>query len=42
VEGSSKVLDKLAEVDTFVGNVVEDSFVSIALIFYVTNLHLQT
>ena len=35
-------VDKLAEVDTFVSNIVENSFVSIALILYVTNLHLQT
>ena len=33
--------DQLAEVDTFVCDVVENSLVAIPLVFYVTDLHVQ-
>ena len=34
-------LDEFAEVDTLVGNVVEDGFGSVALVLYVANFHVQ-
>ena len=42
VECGCQVFDELTEVHTFVGDVVEYGFVSIALIFHVANLHLQS
>ena len=41
MEGSGEVFDELSEVYTFVGDVVEDGLIAVALIFHVTNLHLQ-
>ena len=40
-EHLGQYLDELAEIDTFVGNIVEDCLVSITLILHVANLHLQ-
>ena len=42
MECRSQVLDELTEVDTFVGNIIENGFLAVALILYVANLHLQT
>ena len=42
MEGGCKVFDQLAEVHTLVSNIVENSLVAVALIFHITNLHLQT
>ena len=41
VERVSQHLDELSEVHSFVGDIVEDGLVAVALIFHVTNLHLQ-
>ena len=41
MEGLSQHLDELAEIDTTVGNVVEDSLAAVALVFHIANLHLQ-
>ncbi len=41
LEGFSQHLDKLAEVDTFVGDVIENCLIAVALIFYVADLHVQ-
>ena len=35
-------LDQLAEIHTFVGYIIEDCLVAVALILHVTNLHLQS
>ena len=42
MEGGSEVFDELTEIDALIGNVVEDGFVTVALIFHVANLHLET
>ena len=42
MEGVGKHLDELAEVHTLVCDIVEDGLVAVALIFHVTNLHLQS
>ena len=42
VEGSSQVLDQLAEVHALVGDIVEDSLLTVALILHVANLHVQS
>ena len=42
MEPLGKDLDKFTEVDTLVGNVVEDSLELIALILHIANLHIQT
>ena len=42
MEGIGEHLDELTEIDTFVGDVVEYRLVAIALVFHVTDLHLQT
>ena len=42
VESSCKVLDELTEVDTLIGNIIEDSLVAIALILDITDFHIQT
>ena len=41
-EALGQHFDQLAEVHAFVGDVVEDGFVAVALIFHVANLHLKT
>ena len=42
MEGIGKNLDELAEVHTFVSDVIEDSLVAVSLIFYITYFHLQS
>ena len=42
MEALCKDLDKFAEIDTALGNVVEDGLDLIALILHVTNLHVKT
>ena len=42
MEGIGKNLDELAEVYTFVSDVIEDSLVAVSLIFYITYFHLQS
>ena len=42
MECSRQVFDELSEVYPFVGNVIEDSLVAIALIFHVADFHLQS
>ena len=42
MEGIGENLDELAEVHTFVSDVIEDSLVAVSLIFYITYFHLQT
>ena len=42
MEGGGEVFDQLTEVHTLVGDVVEDGFVTVALVLHVTDLHVQT
>ena len=42
METLGKDLDKLAEVNSALGNVVEDSLNLVALILYVANLHIES
>ena len=42
MERGCQVLDELAEVHTLVGNIVEDGFVAVALIFHVADFHVQS
>ena len=42
MESSSQILDQLTEIHTFVGNIIEDGFVAVALILHITNLHVQS
>ena len=42
VKGFGQHLDKLTKVYTLVGDVIEDSFIAIALVFYVADLHFQS
>ena len=41
MESVGQHLDELSEVDTCVGNVIENGFVAVALVFDVANFHLQ-
>lgn len=41
LEGFGQNLDKLAEVYTFVGDIVENSLIAVALVLYVANLHIE-
>ena len=41
-EALGKHFDQLAEIHAFVGDVVEDGFVAVALIFHIANLHLKS
>ena len=41
MECGCQVLDELAEVHTLVGNIVKNGLLTVTLIFYVANLHLQ-
>ena len=40
-ESFGKYLNQLAEVHTFVSNVVEDGLIAVALIFHITDFHIQ-
>ena len=42
MESICQNLDELSEIDTLVGNIIEDSFVAVSLIFHIANLHLQS
>ena len=42
MEGSCQILDELTEVDTFISDVVENGLVAIALIFHITDLHVES
>ena len=41
MESVGKHLDELAEVDTLIGYIIENSLIAVALILHITNLHLQ-
>ena len=42
MESFCQYFDKLPEIHAFVGDIVEDGLVTVALVFHVTDLHLQS